>query len=62
MVVRTFIRKTINIGGFELGVSVTSEVSPSPIIRENENYIWTILGKDRKAWEEAYEEAYTFHK
>jgi hypothetical protein len=48
MKVGTLLGKAIYVGSFKIRMSMTSKVSPSPIIRENENYIRTILGRNHE--------------
>jgi hypothetical protein len=40
MEVGTLLGKAIYVGSFKIRMSMTSKVSPSPIIRENEKLYW----------------------
>jgi hypothetical protein len=49
MEVCTLLGQTIDVGCFQIRMSMATEIPPTPVIREDENYIGTILGEDRQA-------------
>ncbi len=49
MKVSTLLGQPVNIGRLEVRMPVTAQVSPTPIIRKDENDIGSILGKNRQA-------------
>jgi hypothetical protein len=48
MKVGTLLGKAIYVGSFKIRMSMTSKVSPSPIIGKYENYIGMILGRNHE--------------
>jgi hypothetical protein len=59
MKVRTLFRQTIDIGRLQIRVPVATEVSPTPVIGEDEDYVWSLdglgsEGKGKKATNEEH--------
>ena len=44
--VGAFFGEAVDIGGFQVRMSMATKIAPTPIICENENYIWPIFRKN----------------
>jgi hypothetical protein len=59
MKVRTLLGQSIDVGSLEVGMAMATEVSPTPVIGEDEDYVWSLgglcsEGKGKKATNEEH--------
>ena len=45
--VGAFFGEAVDIGGFKVGMSVATKITPAPVICKDENDIWAIFRKNR---------------
>ena len=47
MEVGTFFGEAVDIGSFQVGMSMATKIAPAPVICKDENYVWVIFRKNR---------------